>query len=352
VLCRLPHREHKSGVGSFAPDSAHVTALQTQLQGEKARDDALDRYARGAPGGLQGGTPNREQHRLRSRPERCSAGTHAAFEHEYAALQSMLADADHRSVRRSRQGPLRTPAPGAAEKQQDAQSMEALLHHAIQLRDAIAGLIQVVPEDGGKPTPGSRRTAEQQGSYRSGDAVELAALRAVKAATPASVSALPALRSPSQVPALQDPVQASTVEQENNSKQSNTGAAHSDQPQGKSPGLAVPSSCQGTAIAEASPVRPTAAACDALCTLHMASLTEVQIPYEAVASLEAGGEPALWFTWKMPGAAQRRPWCCLGALGDHEIRRLPAGTFCISHLHADCSAEVQPLQLAHVVPFS
>jgi hypothetical protein len=310
------------------------------------------RASPGAPGG---------------RASRSDPVANARLEHELTEMESMLAASQHGGCRRTRPGgtPPRSAACAAAHCSPEVVSdsagdMGRLVAYAVQLRDAIACMIQMLPDSPKLPdmcvaaNMDSLATYQSPSAsiYRSGgmtsaEVADLASLRAIKASSPARPAAALA-----GIGAQQRANHASGEELKGSPQQDYANAqgphpvAHAAA-EDTSEHSAAPHQDQSAAqpLTQAgSPPRPDVEACDAWCQLHVECLENVRVPYSAIAALESGQQPALWLTWKMPAASQGRPWCYVGALGDQEIRRAPGGSFRMAQVRAAQDASV-PLLL-------
>lgn len=309
----------------------------------------------------------------RSQGHRIGRDQTDAFETELAAIQSLYASSQVNSVRRSRAqartgGALASgPAPvglgaGGSQIAPGDSPLGSLVEQASQLRDAIAGFIQMMP-----PTPplpvavqGARHTAEfasspssaaDRGTNRGGlsaaEVAELAALRTLTAAESADLSNVPAQKDDftqtvsvrSSQPQVQSGYPATNISgetdqaagDENVPAAINAAPRQDTLPLQKGADAGPPSS---------DTAEPADVVCDGHVRAHVSALQRIRIPYEAVAALEEGGAPQLWTSFRMPGAKEERTWHLLGALGDLELTRTPGEGFCVPAMQPDNTAQV------------
>jgi hypothetical protein len=321
-----------------------------------------------------------------------------AFEHEFAAIQSLYAVSQHPSGRLSRSAArlgcspgghsLAAASVGPASGSADAEPLETLMKQAVRLRDTIASLTELVPvqqcgaaaygrrlgwgrEDASELSHGevthSPAADYRRGGLTSTEVADLAALRALTTSKPAAAEERgdrlkggacdPGADQRSQAADTPCPeVLSGTPDHENASVAANgvplqEPGASDETPEGPPLSLASPDKSQHVqAHADAerpSMVGPPLHACDACIELHVTSLEGVRVPYAAVAALEGGALPSLWVSWRVPGAASDRSWCHLGLLAEQELKWLPNGGFCVSAMHPAADAQV-PLLLRNL----
>jgi hypothetical protein len=81
---------------------------------------------------------------------------------------------------------------------------------------------------------------------------------------------------------------------------------------------------------------------DAALVVVAHSLDGIQVPYEAVKDLHEGHRPRLWLRVRVPGGGAPEAKACVGSLGEHEIRRLPNGSFEVTPFEPGVSVCVCP----------
>ena len=347
-----------------------------RAQAPAAAKDALSAAAYGLPPPAQPASATEASPTRRS-PARASrtGATVAAFEHEYAQIQSMIAASERSNGRRNRTSlsPSTRPSTLADQTHSDPAhvrdpglaSRDSLVAYATQLRSTIAQLIELVPSETAavsssagpsasfSPAGGRETLPGTHGSYRAGgmsssDVVDLAELRALNLAELAQSRPPPerqsarAARSHNGAAELKaSPGAAWCAGQENagaagNGPQAVRAAAPAQQARQSQ----SQDTKQGKPAAQCSPLHPAPAECDARAELFIAAFRDLRVPYVAVAALESAQPLGLWLSWKLPGAAWARPWCHVGALGDQELRREPGGGFRIPSVDVAASVQV------------
>ena len=346
-----------------------------QAQAPAAAKSAASAAAYGLPPPAQPASAAEASPTRRS-PARASrtGATVAAFEHEYAQIQSMIAASERSSGRRNRTSlsPSTRPSTLADQTHSDPAhvhepelaSRDSLVAYATQLRNTIAQLIELVPSETAaasssagpsasfSPAGGRETLPGTHGSYRAGgmsssDVVDLAELRALNLAElaqsrppPARQSAHSARSHNGAAELRASPGAVWCAGQENAGAGNGPQAVRAATPAQQSRQSHSQDTKQGKPAVQCSPMRPAPADCDARAELFITAFRDLRVPYAAVAALEAGQPLGLWLSWKLPGAAWARPWCHVGGLGDQELRREPGGGFCIPSVEVAASVQV------------
>lgn len=324
-----------------------------------------------------------------------------AFEEECAQLESMLQQQQQRQqygrCSHSRQGHASHNsqsvrgsnaeaqyAPGASFHAAHGDDVDGLLEHAMHLRDTIAELARLVPEDadlrsccdesqapsnlpaGSEPLlrcAGKTRVPLQDLLHdehgrrcwqpaQLTDTTSLASIRAVTQAAPtvtatsqSDVSKSKPKPSLSAAHSADDSGQRFGVPEK---AESATEMAHVDmlQSDGQAP------ACGTASLAAQQDSRPAAASkqedhgdCDtdtedAHAVLTIQQLQGIPVSAASLAAMHAGQAPHLWLAWRMPGAVERKTWCNLTSLAEQQMLHEPGRGFELPQASLQVSSKV------------
>ena len=329
------------------------------------------------------------------RGSRTSAAEVIAFEQECTQIESMLQlqQLRHADNRRSHNRhpkphnssvPLqhtqqRHSTPGATDMKPACSSdVDALLAHAMHLRDTLAELVQLVPDDADSQSDGHAVAAHRpgnatvtgckQGSTGSvrmplravqlTDTVELASIRAVaRMAAPGPaydqhVSSADAAAC-SQEEAQCKPAQASPVQGGSNADATSNHAAPAPPKQRDSMGCSDSAELPQVQVPvpqQAGPARcgSSGSAADAQAVLAVQAVEAMPVPAASLAAMHNGMDPCVWIAWRMPGALERTAWCKLAALAQQEMVHHPGRGFCVPSMALQSTSKVRTMLPQHL----